>query len=159
MKRFANHFILGLINLTGVFNRDSVFTYSRRYVSTKRDICGLGRREAMGRLETNMLVQKEASQVSVFRGVAQTRNLSTSAHGCDSCRNATACLSVSVRGCVYLWVSAYASARARLPVHMTAWSACDPRASSSERQTHIFGVRALMSGGGKIKPENTRVNK
>lgn len=32
--------------------RDSMFTYSRRYISTKIDICGLGRREAIGRLSS-----------------------------------------------------------------------------------------------------------
>lgn len=93
------------------------------------DMCGLSRcaLKIICRLSRvgNKSGTSKKYQKCLERGIAQTRKLSTSAHGSDSCCSATTCLSVSVSGCVYLCVRTYATVC--LPSHTAVWSVCDPQ--------------------------------
>lgn len=76
-------------------------------------------------------------QKCLQEGIAQTRKLSTSAHGSDSSRNATTCLSVSV--CVCVPVCPCTRSCGQCVTHSDT-TLSHSRASNTE---HIFGPHTL----------------
>lgn len=127
------------------------------------DMCGLSRCTLkiicrLSRVGNKSLWTSKKYQKCLERGIAQTRKLSTSAHGSDSCCNATTCLSVSVSGCVYLCVRTYATVR--LPSHTAVWSVCDPQCHAlnivscwvhkkkkkSQKATHVLLTCQYLKG-------------